>query len=818
MPSQDYKFKRFWYPLSVNLNYACGGYLCNPEEKWGHIYNPELRTFDTILEKPCLVLLGEAGMGKTTAAEYAYFQISQRLSGSEDSCLWFKLINYESERDLCDAIFRDETFQAWLRGKHKLYLFLDSLDEGLISISKLAIILNREIEKLPCDRLYFRITCRTFDWKDSLEKKLKDKWGAANVGVYQLAPLLRENVIEEANRRGINAEDFLQEVFNKNAIPLAIKPITLKFLLGIYQNGRFPSSQKDLYEEGCLQMCEEVNPDRRDSDNVGSLSAKKRLIIAGRIAALLLFSNKSAIWINSEYGDMPKTDLHIRLCIGKEYIDQQDFPFEEKCIKKEVLSITGLFSSRGQHRIGFAHQTYAEFLAAWYLKEHQIKLSQILKLIVHPDDPDNRIIPQLYETVAWLASMLPEVFQEVMKTDPDVLLQSDVATASDNDKAALVESLLKLHNEEKLTYQYNTWLYQNLNHPKLPEQLQPYICDATKTINARNVAISIAKACSVKGVQEYLANVALDPQQHSWVRINAAEAVCNLGDEKTKASLKPLALAKIQNDIEEQLKGYGLRAVWPGNITAQELFDTLIQPVSPSIGGRYQDFIARELGQYLQISDLPVALRWLEKQATRHNLHYPFGQLSDAIMLKAWEHLDEPEVMQAFARVAVLRLKNHDVIVSDDPYKTISFSQVLKDDVQKRRQLVESIISIIPELDKEPLWLIGYRPAIVFEEDFQWLIECLQKSENEDHQKIWAKLIRWNFRRPEVGFEHLDAVLTASQTNLILRKEFESLVEPIDLSSPRAQQEQERYLEQQQWIYENEKQPLLEPPPTILFG
>ncbi|QLE54789.1 NACHT domain-containing NTPase [Nostoc sp. TCL26-01] len=798
----------------MNLKYACGGYLCNPEEDWGHIYNPDLVAFDTILEKPCLVLLGEAGMGKTTAAKQAYSQISQRLSGSEDVCLWFRLGDYESDKDLCDAIFQDETFQAWRRGKHKLYLFLDSLDEGLLSIHKLVIILKREIEKLPCDRLYFRITCRTADWKDSLEQKLKDKWGEANVRIYQLAPLLRENVIEEANKRGINSDDFLREVSNKNAIPLAIKPITLKFLLGIYQNGRFPSSQKDLYEEGCLQMCEEVNPDRCDSGNIGSLNAKKRLIIASRIAALLLFSNKSAIWINPEYGDMPKTDIAIRdLCIGKENIEQQEFFLDENCIKTEILSITELFSSRGTHRIGFAHQTYAEFLAAWYLYYHQTPLDRIMKLFVSSEDTEGKLIPQLHETAAWLASMRTDVLHGIMKTDPDVLLRSDITSASDNDKFSLVESLLKLHNDEKLTYQYNNWLYQNLNHPKLLDQLLPYIYYSTKSINARSVAIDIAEACNVKDVQEYLANVALAPQEHDWVRINAAVAVCNLGDEKTKAKLKPLAVAKIQNDVEEQLKGCGLRAVWPGNITAEELFNTLIQPVSKSIGGRYQDFIAKELGEHLQTSDLTVALRWLEKQVTRRDLGYPFGELSDAIMMKAWEHLNEPEVMQAFARVAFSRLKNHDEIVYENPYKTISFSQVLKDDIQKRRQLIESIISTIPELDKEPSWLLGYRTAIVFEEDFIWLIECLQQSENEHYQNIWAKLIRWHFRRPELNFEHLDAVLTASETNLILRKEFESLIEAIDLNSLRAQQEQARYLEEQEELDKDGKQPLLEPPP-----
>ncbi|PHM05876.1 NACHT domain-containing protein [Nostoc sp. 'Peltigera malacea cyanobiont' DB3992] len=486
--------------------------------------------------------------------------------------LWFRLGDYDSDKQLCDAIFRDETFQAWRKGTNKLHLFLDSLDEGLLSIKILVRILKREIEQLPCDRLYFRITCRTADWKDSLEQKLKDKWGEKNVAVYELAPLCRVDVIEAANRGNINSDDFLQEVFNKNAIPLAIKPITLKLLLGTYQNKRFSSSQKDLYEEGCLQLCEEVNPDRCDSGFTGNLDAKHRLVIASRIAALLLFSNRSAIWISPEYGNMPNSDIAIRdICIGKESINQQEFPVDENCIK-EVLSVTELFSSRGPHRIGFAHQTYAEFLAARYLVHHETPLEQVMKLIASSEDSEFRLIPQLHETAAWLAGMLPEVFREVIKTDPDVVLQSDVATASDADKASLVESLLRLHNEEKLTYQYHTWLYQNLNHPKLPDQLLPYICDSTKSINARNVAIDIAEACNVKTVQEYLANVALDPQQHSSVRINAAVAVCNLGDDKTKARLKPLAVAKIQNDVEEQLKGCGLRAVWPSNITAEEVF------------------------------------------------------------------------------------------------------------------------------------------------------------------------------------------------------------------------------------------------------
>ncbi|MEH2206824.1 MAG: hypothetical protein V7K53_22570 [Nostoc sp.] len=811
MPSQLYTWKRFWCPRSGNIGLSDGGYLVNPDSEWGHFYKSDSVAFETISEIPCLVLLGEAGMGKTTATEQAYHQVSHKFSGSENVCLWFRLGDYDSDKQLCDAIFRDETLQAWRRGTNKLHLFLDSLDEGLLSIKILVRILKREIEQLPCDRLYFRITCRTADWKDSLEQKLKDKWGEANVAVYELAPLCQVDVIEAANRCNINSGDFLQEVFNKNAIPLAIKPITLKLLLGTYQNKRFSSSQKDLYEEGCLQLCEEVNSDRCDSGFTGNLDAKHRLVIASRIAALLLFSNRSAIWISPEYGDMPNSDIAIRdISIGKESINQQEFSLDENCIK-EVLSVTELFSSRGSHRIGFAHQTYAEFLAARYLVHNETPLEQVMKLIASSEDSEFRLIPQLHETAAWLASILPKVFREVMKTDPDVLLLSDVATAGETDKTALVESLLRLHNEEKLTYQYHTWLYRNLNHPKLADQLQPYICDSTKSINAKNVAIDIAEACNVKAVQEYLADVALDHQQHSSVRINAAVAVCNLGDEKTKARLKPLAVAKIQNYEEEQLKGCGIRAVWPGNITAEEVFSTLIQPVSKSSGGRYQDFIAKELGQHLQISDLPVALRWLEKQfnSRGRDLHYSFEHLSDAIMLKAWEHLNQPEVMQAFAKVALLRLKNHDVIVYDDSYQTINFSHILRNEFQTRYQIIESIISIVLQTNHDYIDFANYIREIIYEEDFSWLIQKFKISDTEDKQRSWAKLILWNFKLSQ--FEHVDPILQLSQTNSVLREEFAYYVETVELDSLIAQEEKEIYLAEQARRNRNKNKIILEP-------
>ena len=79
------------------------------------------------------------------------------------------------------------------------------------------------------------------------------------------------------------------------------------------------------------------------------------------------------------------------MCGGVEYADGNSFEVDEAVIKETIN--TGLFDSRGENRMGWWHQTYAEFLAAWYLIQLQTPADQILKLLVHPGDPDGKLVP-----------------------------------------------------------------------------------------------------------------------------------------------------------------------------------------------------------------------------------------------------------------------------------------------------------------------------------------------------------------------------------------------------------------------------------------
>lgn len=69
MLTRVYDWKRFWCPRSSSISQADGGYLADPDSTWGKAHNSDLVSLETIADVPCLVLLGEPGIGKSSELE-----------------------------------------------------------------------------------------------------------------------------------------------------------------------------------------------------------------------------------------------------------------------------------------------------------------------------------------------------------------------------------------------------------------------------------------------------------------------------------------------------------------------------------------------------------------------------------------------------------------------------------------------------------------------------------------------------------------------------------------------------------------------------
>ena len=291
-------WKRFWFSREGRCSLDDDGFPVDPESGLARYFATDAVPFESIASRQCLVLLGEPGSGKSTALQRE-FTIAETASASPASyALWADLREYSTGQHLSEKVFGSSTVQQWRDGTGVLHLFLDSLDESLLWIDNISVVLRAELRKLPHDRLYIRIACRSADWPAGLEKGLREMWGDDHVDVFQLMPLRKADVREAAQSAQIPPEDFLKAIVDLNVAPLAIRPVTLRFLLAAYKNGKsLPTRRGDLYLEGCKRLCEETSDTRLDSrKGRGELSADQRFEIARRLAAVTQLANRAAIW------------------------------------------------------------------------------------------------------------------------------------------------------------------------------------------------------------------------------------------------------------------------------------------------------------------------------------------------------------------------------------------------------------------------------------------------------------------------------------------------------------------------------------------
>ena len=771
------------------------GFFLNPESEYARYHHKGVVAFEEIQKTPCLILLGEPGIGKTTTLSSEIKTLKSQIIKSNDKLFYKNLNEYGDENRLIRDIFESSTIQSWLKGQHQLHLFLDSFDECLLEIHKLAIIFQNKFHEFKdhANRLSLRISCRTADWPETLKNEFDIIWGEENVGVFELTPLRRKDVKEAAQVFGLDSSGFIKAIEKKEIQSLASNPITLNFLLEEYKRKQqFPNTRSELFRIGCEHLCAENNPDRQTTQQTDTLSTAKRLALASRIAAVMIFCNRSSIYLQENISDSKETDLTLQMLQeGEETTGDRTFSFAERDLR-EVVKYSALFSSRGPYRFGFVHQSYAEFLAALYLASHQFSIQQIKSLIQLSNDPDQMVIPQLKETTAWLCSIKPKVFQELIKSDPQSMLLSDITSMEPGLCRDLVESLLKQFEQQKIidTDLGRYSQYQKLKHPDLDSQLKPYIKDKTKHFLVRRVAIDIAEECEVRSLQDLLANVALDNSDMLQIRDQAAHAVSRIADGKTRIRLKPLATEEQQDDEDDELKGSALSALWPDHLSAQEVFDILTPPKQESLFGSYARFLM-DFPDQLKKEDLPSALKWAKKNpGKRTGYPYLLAKLTERILFRAWSHLDNKEILEAYAGAIIPRLENYLSICPTSGSGTDDqFPQSLSDET--RKNLIKAIVSKVKNYRNHLLVSSMVRPQILFDNDLEWLIEELKAEKDQARKKIWIEIIHDVFRFGNSN--HIELILQAITEIKQLADKFQRYFEAVAPDSPQAQEMRDIY-------------------------
>jgi len=158
-----------------------------------------------------------------------------------------------------------------------------------------------------------------------------------------------------------------------------------------------------------------------------------------------------------------------------------------------------------------------------------------------------------------------------------------------------------------------------------------------------------------------LISVALNQIEEHHLRSYAAYAATKLADDKQLARLRPIALGEAGDDPEDRLKSVVIPSLWPAHISTKEIFEPLSQMRNVRCLGNFRYLPEEFVGQF-SADDLIVAMQWIANASNPH-LAIEASHLKDAIMLEAWNKLDDPRVLSAFAETVWACLERYERII-----------------------------------------------------------------------------------------------------------------------------------------------------------
>src|ERR1022692_3562676 len=164
--------RRFWLPRGDDADLSDDGFLVDPESEFARYTASTAVPFESIEVFPVLILLGEPGIGKTTALEGDHDRIKASVSKPNNRVFWVDLSLYGSDALHDRRVFRSKRFRS-LKGVENVHIFFDGLDECLMRVPSLVGLLLEFLSDLRPDRLLVRIACRTADWPPELESGLR---------------------------------------------------------------------------------------------------------------------------------------------------------------------------------------------------------------------------------------------------------------------------------------------------------------------------------------------------------------------------------------------------------------------------------------------------------------------------------------------------------------------------------------------------------------------------------------------------------------------------------------------------------------------
>jgi hypothetical protein len=366
-------------------------------------------------DQSAYVLLGDPGMGKTTALTAEATAAGVEVISATD----FGIV------------------QADKKKAKPAICFIDALDERRVETATEFEALETIRNKLDAlGRPKFRITCREIDWRGGVDlSALKAVSPDGQIAELHLEPLNEEEV--QTLLKGppclvANPAEFWRHLVRLGLEDWLRNPMALKLILKATQHGGIQplsNSKTEIFRLACEQLATEQNDHHRAAKRKSPPKQAHVLEDAGKLCALLLLSGR--------------TELHPLPDLGANSSVPLDFPPELVFHRPHEAIATALFTTEGG-RSKPIHRTVAEYLGAVQIGKLVVGGLPVSRVLALMSGQDGGIVEPLRGLHAWMAVTCPRERATLIERDPlGVVMYGDVRGFSAFEKQQIFEALAR---------------------------------------------------------------------------------------------------------------------------------------------------------------------------------------------------------------------------------------------------------------------------------------------------------------------------------------------------------------------------------------
>lgn len=577
-------------------------------------------TWEKILGHRATVIIAEAGTGKSWEFRHQATQLQQQ-GKSAFYCPIENLhaLSFKGALEIGTAQQLDD----WLAGETKAWFFLDAVDEAkLRSPRQFEHAIAKYVETVEPHRLrtHTIISTRPHSWDsytdgDMMRRRLNlaPKGSHAAIDIInrededvepspsegettspsevanpptkrpplyelQLVPLDHHQIRLFAVAKGLtDVEKFMEALERSNADAFANRPSDLPGLIDIWRRTGKLGSYSDI-------VLHNIQLKLKEHNNVhvaaGLLTPERALIGAERIAAAVTFSRKASLLVSNP------TELDDR--VREQAIDPRDVLLDWRPIEVNELLGRALFDESLYGTVRFHHRTAREYLASRWIcrllreRKHRRSIKNLFLKQPYGTEPLSAV-PSLKPILGWVSLWDQDIRDDVLRTDPKVLLEyGDAAALPLNVREKMLRDFaVRYSGRTETPLSLNLRELQRLTDPGLATEIRSLLWEPSVRGDVKHLLLRMVREGNIPGFGQLALDIVRDSSRDHYSRAYAIEIIGKKGSVEEQPSLKDFLLANASN-LNRDLIGYGIGALFPGTLNLGDVESLLRASTQPS--------------------------------------------------------------------------------------------------------------------------------------------------------------------------------------------------------------------------------------------